>query len=122
MKRKYECLFIIASNVPEEKRSGLIAKFSKMAGDDTTVEKWGMRKFAAPIKHRKEGFYVLMNFSAASDVVGGMSKLMNITDGIERYIFVVKDERQLAAESQRKNKKVAQAGAKEEKKGEKKDE
>ena len=109
-KRKYECLFIIASNTSEEKRNSLIAKFSKMAGDDATVEKWGMRKLATPIKHRKEGFYVLMNFSAANDVVEKMSKLMNITDGIERYMFVVKDERQLAAEQARKNKKVTVKG------------
>ena len=93
MKQKYECLYIIASNVAEEKRSSLIAKFTKMAGADTTVEKWGIKKFATPIDYRKDGFYVLMNFESEPDVPGKMGKLMNITDGIVRYMFVCKDQR-----------------------------
>ena len=102
MNRNYECLYIISSATTEEKRNELIAKFQKMAGNDTTIEKWGMRRFATPIDYRKDGFYVLMNFKAAADVVAKMSALMNITDGMVRYMFIVKDEKQIAADSARK--------------------
>ena len=102
MKRNYECLYIISSAVTEEKRGDLIAKFSKMAGADAKVEKWGMRKFAAPIDYRKEGFYVLMNFMADTSLVGKMSALMNITEGVVRYMFVCKDEKQIKADAVRK--------------------
>ena len=102
MKRNYECLYIIGSQITDDKRGDLITKFSKMASANTTVEKWGMRKFATPIDYRKEGFYVLMNFVADSDVVGKMSALMNITEGLVRYMFVVKDEKQINADANRK--------------------
>lgn len=100
--RKYECLYIIASNVEEAPRAELISKFQKMAGTGTTVEKWGLKKFATPIDYRKEGFYVLMNFSSDTELVKKMSALMNITDGIVRYMFVAKDEKQIAQDVARK--------------------
>lgn len=100
--RKYECLYIIASNVEEAPRAELISKFQKMAGTGTIVEKWGLKKFATPIDYRKEGFYVLMNFSGDTELVKKMSALMNITDGIVRYMFVAKDEKQIAQDAARK--------------------
>ena len=102
VKRNYECLMIISSAVTEEKRNEIISKFQKMASADTTVEKWGMRKFATPIDYRKEGFYVLMNFVASADVVGKMTALMNITEGLVRYMFIVKNDKQVAADATRK--------------------
>ena len=90
MKRQYECLYIIANDVTEAKRNELIEKFSKMAGESCKVEKWGMKKFATPINYKKEGFYVLMNFENESEVPGKIGALMNITDGIVRYMFIEK--------------------------------
>ena len=100
--RNYECLYIISSAITEEKRNEIIAKFQKMAGSNTTIEKWGMRKFATPIDYRKDGFYVLMNFQATNDLVAKMTALMNITEGLVRYMFIVKDEKQINADAVRK--------------------
>jgi len=100
--RKYECLYIIASNVEEAARVELISKFQKMAGPGTSIEKWGLKKFATPIEYRKEGFYVLMNFSGDIELVKKMSSLMNITEGVVRYMFVCKDEKQLAQDAAKK--------------------
>ena len=102
MKRNYECLYIIANNVSEEKRNEMIDKFQKMSGTDAKIDKWGTRKFATPIDYRKDGFYVLMNFTADNETVGKMSKLMNITEGLVRYMFIVKDEKQIAADATRR--------------------
>ena len=100
--RKYECLYIIASNVEEAARAELISKFQKMAGAGVSVEKWGLKKFATPIDYRKEGFYVLMNFSGDAELVKKMSSLMNITESVVRYMFVGKDDKQIAQDIARK--------------------
>ena len=92
MKKQYECLYIIENTVTEEKRNGLIEKFSKMAGSDVKVDKWGMKKFATPIDYKKDGFYVLMTFTADPKVPNEIGKLMNITDGIVRFLFTTKEE------------------------------
>ena len=107
MKRQYECLFIIANNVTEEKRNELINKFAKMASGETKVEKshpWGMRKFATPIDYKKDGFYVLMNFASTPDVPKKIGDLMNITDGIVRFMFVCKEENTRQAKRMAKKK------------------
>ena len=92
---KYELLYIIASDVPEEKREELIKKFSSYieskGGSVKGIDKWGMRKYAYPINFKNEGFYVLMNITMKSEDVNPMAKLMNITEGIERQLFVRKD-------------------------------
>ena len=93
--RDYELLYIIASDVPEEKREELIKKFSSYieskGGSVEGIDKWGMRKYAYPINFKNEGFYVLMNITMKSEDVNPMAKLMNITEGIERQLFVRKD-------------------------------
>ena len=91
---KYELLYIIASDVAEEKREELIAKFSSYVeakgGTVEGIDKWGMRKLAYPINFKNEGFYVLMNITLDPNGVDAMAKLMNITEGIVRQIFVRK--------------------------------
>ena len=81
---KYELLYIIASDVAEEKREELIAKFSSYVeakgGTVEGIDKWGMRKLAYPINFKNEGFYVLMNITLDPNGVDAMAKLMNITD------------------------------------------
>ena len=92
---KYELLYIIASDVAEEKREELIKKFSSSVeakgGVVEGVDKWGMKKLAYPINFKNEGFYVLMNIELNPAEVDAMAKLMNITEGIIRQMFVKKE-------------------------------
>ena len=91
---KYELMYIIASDVADEKREELIVKFKAYVeahkGTVAGVDKIGMKKLAYPINFKNEGFYVLMNIEMNPAEVDAMSKLMNITDGIVRHIFVRK--------------------------------
>ena len=91
---RYELLYIISSDVAEEQREELIKKFAtyveSKGGTVEGIDKWGMRKLAYPINFKNEGFYVLMNISLSPEEVDAMAKLMNITEGIVRQIFVKK--------------------------------
>lgn len=88
---RYELLYIISSDTPEEKREELIAKFrsyvENKGGKIEGVDKWGMKKLAYPINFKNEGFYVLMKMEMSNAEVDAMSKLLNITDGIIRHQF-----------------------------------
>ena len=91
---KYELMFIIAQDVAEEKREELIAKFKSYVeshgGTLEGVEKVGMKKFAYPINFKNEGYYVIFNIELSPVEVDAMNKLMTITDGIVRQMFVRK--------------------------------
>lgn len=91
---KYELMFIVSGDASEEKREELISRFKAYVeahkGSVESIEKIGMKKFAYPINFKNEGFYVIMNINLSAEEVDAMNKLMNITDGIVRQIFVRK--------------------------------
>ena len=89
----YECMIVVDAKLNETKREDLIARCKKMAGDETTIEKMGQKKY---------GFYYLLNFRANSDVPAKMTAMMNITEGIDRYLFIAKTDVMLAQDVIRK--------------------
>ena len=92
-KNAYECMIVVDAKLNETKREELIGRFKKMAGEETTVEKMGQKKY---------GFYYLLNFRADSDVPAKMTALMNITEGVDRYLFIAKTDVMLAQDVIRK--------------------
>lgn len=92
--RKYECLYIVAPNVVDEQLDAVIAKFSdfvtKNGGKVESTTKIGLKKLAYPIKFKREGFYVLMNYEAEGNLPKEMEKLMNITESILRSMSIAK--------------------------------
>lgn len=93
---KYELLYILDRDLVEEKREELIAKLKSLVeekgGEVISVDKWGMKKLAYAINYKNDGFYVLMTLTLSNaSAVDEMSKLMNITDGLVRHMFVKKE-------------------------------
>lgn len=94
--RKYEALYIINPTLEEEAIKGLVERFSNLiveqGGQVEKVDEWGKRRLAYEIQDFKEGYYVLMNFSAEPSVPQELERVFKITDGIIRYL-IVKEEK-----------------------------
>ena len=90
----YEMLYIIPSQSTEEDKEALIALVNgiieKEGGKIESVERIGNKKLAYEIEKKREGFYVLVNFTAETKVPNAVSSLLNITNGIMRHIIVAK--------------------------------
>ena len=90
----YEVLYILSPSLSDEERDALISKFKSYVeaekGTVSGIDKWGLKNLAYPIKFKKEGYYVLMTYSASSQTSNAMGKLMLITEGILRHIIVKK--------------------------------
>ena len=90
----YEMLYIIPSQSSEEDKEALIALVNgvieKEGGKIESVERVGNKKLAYEIEKKREGFYVLVNFTAETKVPNAVSALLNITNGIMRHIIVAK--------------------------------
>lgn len=93
--RKYECLYIIAPDLTDDAREALINKFSdfvvKAGGTVDSIEKIGLKKLTYPIKFKKDGYYVLMNYTSEGNVPKDMEKLMGITNGMLRCLSILKN-------------------------------
>ena len=93
---KYESIYVIKPTVEEEGIKALVEKFSTLiqqeGGQVDNVDEWGKRRLAYPIEDFKEGYYVLMNFTAAPTVPQELERVYKITDDIIRYLTVREDE------------------------------
>ncbi|NLM75911.1 MAG: 30S ribosomal protein S6 [Clostridiaceae bacterium] len=92
---KYETLYIISPALDEEGTKALVEKFNNLVsehGELESVEEWGKKKLAYEIKDHKEGYYVLMNFSANSEFPTELERNFKITEGILKYLVIRKDK------------------------------
>lgn len=89
--RKYEAMFIFLPTLEEEKRTQLSNRFKGVIeenGSVTNVDEWGLRKLAYLIDDIGEGYYVLVNFEANSEVIKEIGRIAGITDGIMRHMII----------------------------------
>ena len=90
----YEMMYIIPSQSTDEEKESLIALVNgiieKEGGKIDSVERIGNKKLAYEIEKKREGFYVLVNFTANADVPNTLGALLSITNGIMRYIIIAK--------------------------------
>lgn len=94
--RSYETMYILSPELSEEERKGLIERFKNLiienGGELTNFDEWGKRKLAYLIDKKSEGYYVLMNFNANTNVSQELERVYKITDGVLRYLIIRTDE------------------------------
>lgn len=92
--QKYQLLYIIDRDVAEENRDALVEKFNEVItsldGTVSTVDKWGIRKFAYPINFKDEGYYVLVMFEAPPTAILELDRQMRINSSIVRQMITKK--------------------------------
>lgn len=90
----YELMYIIPSQSTDEEKEALIAQVNGMIEKDNgkieSVERLGNKKLAYEIEKKREGYYVLVNFTAEASVPNKLGSLLSITSNIMRYIIVAK--------------------------------
>ncbi len=91
---KYELLTILPATLDDAARDAVVDKYVKLIeankGTMTTINKWGLKKFAYPINYKNEGYYVLLEFEATADVPNTVEQLMRIDESIVRSLCLKK--------------------------------
>lgn len=89
---KYELVYIIDPAVEEEARKELVAQFNGLitdnGGEVAKVDEWGKRHLAYPINDKADGYYVLVNFAASSELPREIERNLEISESILRYQIV----------------------------------
>jgi small subunit ribosomal protein S6 len=55
------------------------------AGTPGTIDRWGKRPLAYEINKRKEGYYVLVEFSGESTTVDELDRILTLSDEVLRF-------------------------------------
>lgn len=87
----YQVLFIIDIDTPDEEKTQLIDRFTELivslGGEIYATDKWGAKRFAYPINYKREGYYVLIKFSANADTPAEIDRQMRINESIVRQMI-----------------------------------
>ena len=118
MQTAYETVFILDTTYTEEqitatidKYSGVIARGNGVVDD---VDRLEPRRLAYVIKGRREGLYVVLNFTSEPAAKDELDRIFRISDDVLRYIIVKQDKkadhtpsRTRAAETDRRDREYA---------------
>ncbi|MEG0833042.1 MAG: 30S ribosomal protein S6 [Oscillospiraceae bacterium] len=94
MSAAYETIIVLNTKLDEEATKAMVEKFTSLIAANGTidsVEEWGKRKLAYEIEDETEGYYVLINFTSATEFTKELDRIYQITDGVLRTIIVRKN-------------------------------
>ena len=82
-------------------------------GNPGRAERWGRRTFAYELKHRSEGYYVLIEFTAEPTLVAELDRMLTLDDIVLRHKVMRQPDRQsgraLRAEAKRRETAIRKA-------------
>lgn len=95
--RKYEGAFILLSNLEEDVRNAEIEKVKTIITDRQgtvdNVNEWGQRRLAYEIDKKREGYYVIINFTSGADAVDEIDRICKISDNFIRHMITVDESK-----------------------------
>ena len=96
IKRQYENIFILDPTLTKEKSKNIVDSYKKhlqsQGAKIINVEEWGIKKLAYPINHKKNGFYVLLEFKVDPKKIGDLELKMKRDEKIMRFLTVKMDK------------------------------
>jgi small subunit ribosomal protein S6 len=95
--RRYESLWVVNGDLPDEEVKSAIDKFSgiisSQGGTVVGLDEWGRRKLAYKIQGTIRGYYVLADFAGTSETVKELERNYRIDDRIIRFITTKKSDK-----------------------------
>jgi small subunit ribosomal protein S6 len=57
-------------------------------GTAGAVDRWGRRSFAYEVQHKREGYYVLVDFAGEVQTVNSLDRLLSLADEVLRHKII----------------------------------
>ncbi len=88
----YELVFIVRPDATDEQLEATVEGVSRfITGRDGTVdevEQWGKKRLAYPIRHHREGSYVLTRFQLSPDQNRELDLSLRISEDVIRHLLI----------------------------------
>jgi small subunit ribosomal protein S6 len=93
MLRMYEAVYIFDPTLEETAVNERLNRFHSLLGSpaDLTVEHWGRRQLAYPIRRKEAGYYVVARFSGEGTALPEYERALKLDEGIVRYLVTLHD-------------------------------
>jgi small subunit ribosomal protein S6 len=90
--RPYEVMVILDAGLEEDAIRAAIDRSTSLiesrGGQPGKVEHWGRRRFAYELKHRWEGYYVLLAATAEPAVMSELDRSLRLADEVVRHKII----------------------------------
>jgi small subunit ribosomal protein S6 len=87
--RAYELMVIFDGDLEENNVEGSVRRvhdqIKARGGDVRRTDRWGKRRFAYELRHRWEGYYVLMEFTAEVALEEELHRMLSLADEVVRH-------------------------------------
>lgn len=108
MNNQYETVFILTPVLSTEQMNEAVDKFRQiLTGNGAIIvheNNWGLRKLAYPIQKKNTGFYYLIEFQAAGEIISKLELEYKRDERVLRFLTVALDKHAITYnESRRKN-------------------
>jgi small subunit ribosomal protein S6 len=89
--RKYEVLYIMRPDIPEEKYKEYVEKYNTLiqenGGEVLNVDIWGKRRLAYEIEKVREGYYILLQMQCDTALPKELERNFKISEEVIRYLI-----------------------------------
>lgn len=115
--RLYETVFVLDPSLDEPAIEKEISRVEDLItnhkGSIKKREKWGMKKFAYPIRRKIQGYYTLIYFEGDGDIPAELERSYKLNEHCLRYLTVVSEEKdkQPEKEESKQNSKRSQSSS-----------
>jgi len=97
---RYETVFILTPVLSEAQAKEAVKKFTKVLKDAKAKivhqEDWGLKKLAYPIQKKSTGFYTLLEFEAAGEVIAELELTFKRDERVMRFLTMKMDKHHIA--------------------------
>ncbi|MGB7062294.1 MAG: 30S ribosomal protein S6 [Candidatus Zixiibacteriota bacterium] len=94
--RLYETVFVLDPSLDEhaveKERAKVEELITSRKGTVKKIDKWGMKKFAYPIKKRPQGYYTLVYFEGDGSLLEELERAYKLNESCLRYLTVASEE------------------------------
>ena len=66
-------------------------------GHPGAIDRWGRRSFAYEVNHKREGYYVVVEFAGEPETVAALDRMLGLADEVVRHKVVRLPDKTAAA-------------------------
>jgi len=93
--RLYEIVYIFDASLDEEALNLRLEKYHALGvgsdGEVNAVDHWGIRQLAYPIGKMRNGYYIVAQFTANSDNLPEMERILKLDEQLLRFLIVLNE-------------------------------
>lgn len=87
--REYETIYILRPEVTREAQERVATRMSEVLGREkgqlTSIENWGRRALAYPVKKKKRGVYVCLKYLGGGGLVAELERNLGVLDDVVKF-------------------------------------